>query len=37
VFSEEMIESYVAYKKEAEVEPLKLRPNPYEFYLYYDA
>lgn len=37
VFTEDMIESYVAVKKEAEVEPLKLRPNPYEFYLYYDA
>jgi glutamine synthetase len=37
VFTEEMIESYVSYKRETEVEPLKLRPNPYEFYLYYDA
>jgi len=37
VFSEDMIEAYVAYKREAEVEPMKLRPNPYEFYLYYDS
>ena len=37
VFSEEMIEAYVAHKREAEVEPMKLRPNPYEFYLYYDC
>lgn len=37
VFTEEMIESYIGYKRENEVEPLKLRPNPYEFYLYYDA
>jgi glutamine synthetase len=32
-----MIESYIAVKREAEVEPTKLRPNPYEFYLYYDC
>jgi glutamine synthetase len=37
VFTEDMLEAYVAYKREAEIEPLKLRPNPYEFYLYYDA
>ena len=37
VFTEDMIEAYVGVKREAEVEPLKLRPNPYEFYLYYDA
>ena len=37
VFTEDMIESYVSYKRENEVEPLKLRPNPYEFALYYDA
>ena len=37
VFTEDMIEAYVSYKREAEVEPLKLRPNPYEFYLYYDC
>ncbi len=37
VFSEEMIDAYVSYKREAEIEPMKLRPNPYEFYLYYDA
>jgi glutamine synthetase len=37
VFTEDMIEAYVSYKRENEVEPLKLRPNPYEFFLYYDA
>jgi glutamine synthetase len=37
VFNEDMIEAYVSYKRENEVEPLKLRPNPYEFALYYDA
>lgn len=37
VFTPEMLEGYLDYKKANEVEPLKLRPNPYEFYLYYDA
>ncbi len=37
VFTEDFIDTYVAYKRENEVEPMKLRPNPYEFYLYYDA
>ncbi len=37
VFTEDMIEAYVSYKRENEVEPLKLRPNPYEFYLTYDC
>jgi len=37
VFTEDMLEAYVGYKREEEVEPLKLRPNPYEFYLYSDC
>ena len=37
VFTEDFIETYVAYKQENEIEPMKLRPNPYEFYLYYDC
>lgn len=37
VFSDDMIEAYVDYKREEEVEPLKLRPNPYEFELYYSC
>jgi len=35
VFDPDFIEAYAAYKKSAEIEPLKLRPNPYEFELYY--
>ena len=37
VFTEDMLADYLSYKRANEVEPLKLRPNPYEFYLYYDA
>ncbi len=35
VFTEEFIESFVDYKKTAEIAPLKLRPNPVEFELYF--
>jgi glutamine synthetase len=35
VFDPDMIEAYAAYKKSAEIEPMKLRPNPFEFELYY--
>jgi glutamine synthetase len=26
----------VSYKKEYEIDPVQLRPHPWEFYLYYD-
>ena len=37
VFTKDTLESYIDFKKEVEIEPLKLRPNPYEFTLYYDV
>jgi glutamine synthetase len=36
VFSEELIETYIGYKKKAEADAIRLRPHPYEFALYYD-
>ncbi|MCW5981935.1 MAG: type I glutamate--ammonia ligase [Bryobacteraceae bacterium] len=36
VFSEELIETYVNYKRTAEAAAIRLRPHPYEFALYYD-
>jgi glutamine synthetase len=36
VFTGDLIETWIDYKTENEVEPLRLRPHPYEFYLYYD-
>lgn len=36
VFSEELIEAWISYKRSSEVDALRLRPHPYEFYLYYD-
>jgi glutamine synthetase len=37
VFTRDLIENYLAYKREKEVDPMALRPHPYEFFLYYDA
>src|SRR5579884_2426307 len=36
VFSEELIETYIAYKRKNEADAVRLRPHPYEFALYYD-
>ncbi len=36
VFTEDVIESWIEYKMEHEVKPMKLRPTPHEFELYYD-
>jgi glutamine synthetase len=37
VFSEDLIDTWVEYKTAKEVQPLQLRPHPFEFMLYYDA
>jgi glutamine synthetase len=37
VFSEEVLFTWIEYKKSKEVDPMRLRPHPYEFFLYYDA
>ncbi len=36
VFTEDVIETWITYKRENEVDALRLRPHPYEFSLYYD-
>jgi len=36
VFTEKLIEAWIDYKREHEVDPIRLRPHPYEFSLYYD-
>jgi glutamine synthetase len=36
VFGEELIETYVGYKRKNEADAIRLRPHPYEFELYYD-
>jgi glutamine synthetase len=36
VFTEDVLETWLEYKRTAEVDALRLRPHPYEFFLYYD-
>ncbi len=36
VFTEELLEDWVAYKRRREIDPVRLRPHPWEFKLYYD-
>lgn len=36
VFTDDLIETWIEYKRENELQPMALRPHPYEFYLYYD-
>jgi glutamine synthetase len=37
VFTEDVIEKWIEYKTEAEVDPVRMRPSPMEFALYYDC
>jgi glutamine synthetase len=37
VFTEEMLNTFIDYKREKEVDALRLRPHPYEFMMYYDV
>jgi glutamine synthetase len=36
VFTKDLIETWIAYKRSAEVDYVRLRPHPAEFELYYD-
>jgi len=36
VFTLDLIEAYIAYKRQYEVDPIRLRPHPHEFNLYFD-
>jgi glutamine synthetase len=37
VFSEDLIDAWIDYKRSKEVDTMRLRPHPYEFFLYYDV
>ena len=37
VFTHDVIETWLDYKRTREVDPMRLRPHPYEFYMYFDA
>jgi glutamine synthetase len=36
VFTPDLIETWISYKRERELAPVNLRPVPYEYFLYYD-
>ena len=36
VFTPDVIDTWIEYKHECEIDPIRLRPHPHEFYMYYD-
>ncbi len=36
VFTQDVIDTWISYKRENEIDAVRLRPHPYEFFLYYD-
>jgi glutamine synthetase len=36
VFTDDLIETWIKYKRENEIDAIRLRPHPWEFHLYYD-
>ncbi|MGH8755814.1 MAG: type I glutamate--ammonia ligase, partial [Burkholderiales bacterium] len=36
VFTDDVIETWLDYKRKKEIDPVRLRPHPWEFYLYFD-
>jgi glutamine synthetase len=37
VFSQRLIDRWIEYKREREIQPLRMRPHPLEFQMYYDV
>jgi glutamine synthetase len=37
VFTEDVVRTWIDYKRDREIKALQSRPHPYEFFLYYDA
>ena len=37
VFTQRMIERWLSYKREREIQPVRMRPHPLEFAMYYDV
>ncbi|MGH8245983.1 MAG: type I glutamate--ammonia ligase [Gammaproteobacteria bacterium] len=36
VFTDDVIQTWIEYKRKREIDPVRLRPHPWEFYLYFD-
>jgi glutamine synthetase len=37
VFTPDLLSAYISYKRQTELDPMRMRPHPYEFTLYYDV
>jgi glutamine synthetase len=37
VFTKDLIEAWIEWKRTKELKPMEMRPHPYEFHLYYDC
>jgi glutamine synthetase len=37
VFTRDLLEMWIEYKRKNEIDPIRLRPHPYEFFLSFDA
>jgi glutamine synthetase len=37
VFTKDVVETHLGYKRSREIDEIRLRPHPYEFFLYYDV
>jgi glutamine synthetase len=37
VFTKDVVETHLSYKRSRELDEIRLRPHPYEFFLYYDV
>ena len=36
VFTQDVIDTWIEYKRRKEIDEIRLRPHPHEFYLYFD-
>jgi glutamine synthetase len=37
VFTDDLVQMWIKWKREEELDPMALRPHPHEFHLYYDS
>jgi glutamine synthetase len=37
VFTPDVIETWIDFKRKREIDPIRLRPHPWEFHLYFDV
>jgi glutamine synthetase len=37
VFTKDLIETWIEFKRSKEIDPIRLRPHPWEFHLYHDV